>query len=58
MLYHIVGFFEGINFHEFHKSIIAIRANFTLKMFTESILSVSSIALFCIMVYFWRVVPD
>ena len=30
--YRIAGFFEGENFHEFHKS-IAIHENFTLKIF-------------------------
>ena len=30
--YSIMGFFEGENFHEFHKS-KAIRKNFTLKIF-------------------------
>ena len=35
-VYRIAGIFEGENFHEFHES-IAIRENFTLKIFTKSI---------------------
>ena len=40
--YHIAGFFEGENFHEFHE-LIAICKNFTLEIFTLDIISISKL---------------